>query len=331
MVRIGIMSFAHVHAPSYASCLKSLENVEFVGVADPVEARGRAAAESFGVRYFPDYDALLGAHPDAVVICSENVNHKDIALAAAKAGCHVLCEKPIATTVEDARAMIDACSRANVKLATAFPVRNAPPILRAREIVRNGDIGKVLAINGTNRGKMPGGWFVDPALAGGGAVMDHTVHVTDLMRWFLDQEVTTVYAEIGTRIYDIPVDDCGVLNMKFSGGVFATLDASWSRPQSFPTWGDVTMEIVGTEGVLYVDAFAQSFIAYDGRQKGVALRHWGDNMDLLMVKSFVKAVEEGGPVFATGEDGMHAMAVALGAYRSSKLGRPVELKEILGQ
>ena len=87
-------------------------------------------------------------------------------------------------------------------------------------------------------------------LSGGGAVLDHTVHVIDVWRWMLEEEVVKVYAESGQLFYpDINIDESGLLSVEFQGGAFGTLDTSWSRPNnSFPTWGDVTMEIVGEKG-----------------------------------------------------------------------------------
>ncbi len=110
---------------------------------------------------------------------------------AAQHGVHVLCEKPIATTLEDARAMIASCERAQVKLMIAYPpVRYNTPVLRVKEMVERGAVGEVLAIRGTNHGRLPGGWFVEPELSGGGAVLDHTVHVIDLIRWIFQKSLS---------------------------------------------------------------------------------------------------------------------------------------------
>src|SRR5262249_18408312 len=152
-----------------------------------------------------------------------------------------------------------------------------------------GKIGKVLAIRGTNRGRCPFDWFVQPALSGGGAVIDHTVHVTDLMRWLLGSEVKEVYAEISNGINGREFYDCGFLTMQFENGVFATLDTSWSRPKSFPIWGDVTMAVVGEGGTLTLDMFSQNLVHYSDKTGGVSWDGWGSNVDLLMVQAFTEA------------------------------------------
>ncbi|MDI6784454.1 MAG: Gfo/Idh/MocA family oxidoreductase, partial [bacterium] len=256
---------------------------------------------------------------------SENVHHKKLTVMAAKAGKHVLCEKPISVSVKDAQVMIDACEKNSVQLMTAFPCRFAPPVARVKQMIEEGKIGKILAINGTNHGRMPGGWFIEKKLSGGGAVMDHTVHVADLMRWFTKAEFVEVYAEIDTRFYDFKIDDCGTLSMKMNSGAFATLDPSWSRTNVYPTWGDVTMHIIGTDGVIWLDTFNQKMALYNKDDVRPNWLYWGSNMDLDMVKAFIEAVENNKPVPVTGYDGLKAMEVALGAYQSAKKKAPVKL------
>ena len=88
------------------------------------------------------------------------------------------------------------------------------------------------------------------SLSGGGAATDHIVHIMDLIRWILKDEVKSVYAELDTRFYDIDVEDCGMVTLELESGVIVSIDPSWSRPQTFPTWGDAIMNFVGTKGNL---------------------------------------------------------------------------------
>lgn len=330
-MKIGILSFAHMHAYSYAACIRRLAGVKLAGLADRNRARGSRLARSYRTKYFPDYRDLLATDVNAVIITSENALHKEMALAAAQAGKHILCEKPIATNRADALAMIAASAEHGVKFQMAFPCRFATPIRRAKELIESAALGQVYAINGTNHGKMPGGWFTDKRRAGGGAVMDHTVHVVDLQRWMLNAEVSKIYAEIDTRFHDIGVEDCGVLSMEFDNGVFATLDPSWSRPKTFPFWGDVTMQIVGEKGTLFVDAFKQVVAVYTDSKQGHYFSHWGDNMDMEMVKHFLTCIRENRPPSPDGTDGLRALEVALAAYRSAKKRAVVSLQELWPQ
>ena len=139
--------------------------------------------------------------------------------------------------------------------------------------MRGGAIGTPLMVKATNPGRMPPGWFSDPALAGGGATMDHTVHVADMLRWIFEREIVSVYAEIDARIHPgLPTDDIGLLLLDLDGGLSASLDASWSRAKTWPTWGGVTMEVIGTNGVLALDAFNQNVQLFDDRDRPVSSR-----------------------------------------------------------
>jgi predicted dehydrogenase len=323
-VRVAMLSFAHGHAGSYAQILAQLPTAEIVVIADDDEVRGRDAAGRFGVAFTSDYrEALARDDVDAVVICSENARHAELTIAAAKAGKHVLCEKPLATTMADAEAMIAACAEAAVKLQTAFPVRFSAPAVAFRDAIRAGRVGTPLAVIARNPGTCPMGWFVDPDLAGGGAVMDHTVHVIDVLRHVFDAEVTEVYAEADTRIYDIPVDDTGLVMFRMSNGLRGSLDTSWSRPKNWPIWGGVEIEVIGDKGALKLDAFNDTLeiAEIDGPSyTWQAVEHSGDPE---MVAAFIDAVQRDAPVPVTGEDGMRAMQVALAAYESVRTHEPV--------
>ncbi len=323
--RLGIMSFAHLHAFSYAACCRDLPQVDFVGVWDDDAERGAQMAAQYGTTFFADAAELL-ARVDGVIVTSENAHHHRDVLAAAAAGVHVLCEKPIAVSVPQAQEMIERCAAAGVKLMIAFPCRYSAAYQAALAAVRAGELGELVSIMGTNRGRNPGGWFNDVRLAGGGAVMDHTVHVVDLMRTFLGQEVVKVYAEIDTRLdRSLQCDDCGILSMTFAGGCVATLDASWSRPPHYPIWGDVTMTIVGTGGNIWLDLFSEHVDYYANAERSYTWASYGDNLDELMVLDFVRCVTTDAPPPITGYDGLKAMEVALGAYRSAQTGKPVAL------
>jgi predicted dehydrogenase len=325
-MKIGILSCDHMHAESYTESLKHIEKVEIAGIAEEDEKKGKDFAQRHGIRYFKDYgDMLSDKSVDAVLICSANSKHAKMTIDAAKAKKHIIVEKPIATTIEDAQKMIDACKENKVKLMVSFPVRYAPPIRRMKEIVDNGKLGEIIGISATNHGTMPGGWFIEKNLAGGGAIMDHTVHVVDILRWILKSEVKEVYAKMGTLIHDIPVEDCGLISMKFENEIFATLDASWSRPKSFPTWGDVTFEIAGTKGSMSVDTFAQHGMLYSDEIAYSKNLYWGDDMDYLMLKDFVRCIHDDMPEPVTGKDGLEALRVALKAYESVKKDKVVKV------
>ncbi len=319
------MSFAHIHAHSYAACLKQLPDVEFVGIADDDNERAKQVAEQLGVKAFASYEDMLATDVQGVIVCSENINHRKHVVLAAQHGKHILCEKPLATSLEDAAAMIEVCKRANVQLQTAFPCRFHPAFIELKKSVNDGNLGKLLAIKGTNQGQCPWLWFVKKEMSGGGAVIDHTVHVVDLIRSMTGAEPVRVYAEIDNRMYGQDFDDTGVLTIDFSNDMFVSLDASWSRPKSFATWGNVKMEVIGTEGMADMDMFAQKIDGFYDESMSFRYEYWGDNIDLALCASFAKSIAEDVPVPITGEDGARALAVALAAYESAATGKAVEI------
>ncbi|HEX5324302.1 MAG TPA: Gfo/Idh/MocA family oxidoreductase [Capsulimonadaceae bacterium] len=326
--RIAILSFAHMHAYSYVTAMTRRDDVTFVGIWDEDPARGQAQAQEHGTRFYENLDSLLSEKLDGIMVCSDNAGHQHLVEKAASAGpAAILCEKPISTTLEGARAMIAACEKAGVFLGIAFPCRYSPAFEKARIAVKEGQLGDILAIRATNHGVCPFGWFVEKERSGGGAVIDHTVHVADLNRRLLGKEAVEVYAETGNGFYHQEWEDTGFLTVTYQGGIFTTLDTSWSRPRkSFPTWGDVTMEIVGTGGVISIDMFSQALTLYSEKAGRSQLVGWGSNTDAGLVNDFLaRARGEETETLASGYDGLKALEVALAAYRSADAKQPVSL------
>jgi UDP-N-acetylglucosamine 3-dehydrogenase len=324
-MKLGIMSFAHLHAYSYADVVGKLPGVELVGIADMDEDRGRQAANRFNTQYYQSYEKLLEADIDSVIITATNRDHRELTEMAAGAGKHILCEKPIATSLEDARIMEKVTREAGVKFQMAFPCRYIPAVQRLKSQYECGELGRILAIRGTNRGRMPGGFFIDPEAAGGGAVIDHTVHLVDLVRWVFQTEFREVYCEMDRHFHDIPTEDCGLLTLELSNGAFMTLDPSWSRPDCFYTWGDLYMQVVATEKVTEVDMMRQSLERISLDEPNYQWEFWGDNSDYHLVKEFVDIIREDREPSITALDGIRALEVALGAYESARTGQPVKL------
>lgn len=329
-LRLAILSFAHLHAESYAHQLKTLPDIDFIGIADDDPARGQHFAGVYDVPFFPSYEALLAEQPDGVIICSENVRHRPLVELAAAAGVHTMCEKPLATTLEDGQAMLSACEEAGIILMTAFPMRFSAPILEVKSLLERGELGNILAVNSVNQGQMPKryrDWFVDKELAGGGSVFDHTVHLADILRWYLHSEVIEVYAQTNRIMHhnEVEVETAGLLLITFDNGTFASIDCSWSRPLNYPSWGGLALDIIGQKGVVTVDAFDQNLTMYSNRDEHPVWLPWLSDPDGAMVREFVSAIREQRSPRVSGYDGYKAMEVALAAYRSAELGAPVSL------
>lgn len=320
-LRIGLLSFAHVHAPGLVSLLKAL-GATVIG-ADHDQHRGQKQAVASGIEFVDSYSELLTRSLDGVVICSENSEHRRLAELAAAAGAYVLTEKPLALSISDGKAMIAASAAAGVGLMTAFPMRFSLPIARAARLVQSQQLGTIAAISGTNPGTCPGGWFAQPELSGGGSIIDHTVHVADLMCWLTGAVPTKVYAQVNSLIApEHGVETGGLVSVHFSDGSFGTIDASWSRLPHYPAWGGLTLEIVGTDGVLSLDPFGDQLLATSDSTRQL---RFGVDPNRAMLVEFLTSIKERRAPRPSGHDGLLATAIALAAYRSAKENAAVDV------
>jgi predicted dehydrogenase len=326
-VRLGVLSTAHHHAELYAATLESLDDAELVAVADEVDDRGQSFADSHGIDYQSADDVL--ERVDAAVVCAANVDHGPWVRQAATAGVDVLCEKPLAPTGDEAAELVRVCESAGVALGVAMPVRFSEPIRQAKAAVDEGAVGDLKAVVGTNllQKMAVGTWFTDPDLSGGGAILDHSVHVVDLARWFVGQEVREVYTETDTRFSDIEVEDVDVLSMELGDGTIFTHDGSWRQPEEWNFWGDVTLRLIGTNGVVEVDCFDQVLTRTrdSSDDPGIDSVFWGTDINEGLVGDFVDAVANNRPPAVTGTDGLREVRVVDAAYESADTGEPVSV------
>jgi len=336
-VGIGVISFAHrAHAISYSSALSKMEGVSLIGIYDEDPGRGQQYANQFETTFYSKLEQLLGREDiQGVIICSPTSLHRHLVSAAAQAGKHILCEKPIATNMVDAQAMIAAVNSAGVLLQIPFVCRFYPMVQAARKLVQSGEIGRVLGVVGGNRGRPPLApvypeWITDPVQAGGGALLDHSVHVTDAMRFIFEAEVKSVFAEKSIfRAPGLAVEDCGLISLTFQNGIIGTVDPSWSIPENNPYHYDFYLRILGEKGTINLDDTRQALTMVSDRpdQKAVSVQPIGVDVDLEMVRHFIRCMRLGENLFpaASGEDGLRALEIALAAYESANKHEPVNL------
>jgi predicted dehydrogenase len=217
---------------------------KLAALSDPVKDRVEALGKKYGCPAFTDYKEMLKkADIDAVVVCGPNSLHASMTLDALNAGKHVLCEKPMATTREDAKSMIRAAEKNKKFLMIGLNQRLMPPHVRAKEILDSGKLGKALAFRTAFKHPGPEGWSVDGSKSWffqkGAAFMGVTgdlgVHKADLMRWLLGQEFAEVGGIIATldkRGADgklIELDDNAYLTLKTDAGVIGSMILSWTN------------------------------------------------------------------------------------------------------
>jgi predicted dehydrogenase len=332
---VAILGCAHTqHAWSYARALTSSPTARLVGVFDDVPELAGPIASDFGAHVYTDAAALVDLPDvDAVVVCSPTVRHRALVELAAERGLHVLCEKPIATTLDDARAIVAACERSGVQLQMAFVTRFLPVVQQTRAAILAGDLGDIIAMVAGNRGRPPlppsyPPWITDPAQSGGGALIDHSVHLTDVMRHLSAREVVRVAAEAGSRLWDCGVDDVALLSLVFDDGAVASLDPSWSVPAGNPWDYDFYLRIVGTHGSLSFTDLAESVrLVSSSAGGGLRLVPFGIDVDAALIEAFVASVR-GTQLLspcADGVDGLRALEVALAGYAAADRAEAVSL------
>src|SRR5262245_23166881 len=242
----GILSTGRHPDVKVAPAMSAAASGELVAVYSRDQERANAFAERHGARaaYSKLADLLGDSRVDGVFVCSPNALHAEHVVQAAQAGKHVLCEKPMATTIADSVRMVQACRSAGVKLGVAFNLRQHPAHRRAREIVARGVLGRVVLAQGQwafgvrgRDGSPPRNalnqWWDAAELIGGASTMMGTgVHVVDLMRFVLDQEVSEVTAVTDGQTAEKPLEQIACLTLRFSGGTLGQVTASRLLPDS---------------------------------------------------------------------------------------------------
>ncbi len=258
-IRWGLAGCGWVARDYVAPALRAAPSAALVALCDPdAKAMQRIAAATPNVAAVAEMDAMLGADIDAVYVATPNHLHRALVERAARAGKHVLCEKPMATNLADARAMVEVCAESNVVYATAFDQRFHAAHEQLRAMIADGELGEITLARAHYACWTPpswkpdsddgshDNWRIDPQRAGGGAFIDLAPHGLDLTQMLLDSPLQEVACLMQRRVFDYPVDDGAALIGKFENGALLTLNVAYNCPDNFPRR---TLEIVGTRGM----------------------------------------------------------------------------------
>src|SRR3954453_17849870 len=217
-VRLGVIGVG-IMGSNHARVLADLSGVKVVGIADPGASHRGLLAQIVGCEVCDDVEELLGLDIDAAVIAAPTHLHHDIALACIKRGVHVLVEKPIASNIEEGRAIVAAAERAGVTLMVGHVERFNPAVQAIKEAIKGEDI---LSIAITRVGPFP------PRMSNVGVVIDLAVHDIDLIRWFTDSEITEVQPQLKSAIAER--EDIALLQFRTASGVLAQINTNWLTP-----------------------------------------------------------------------------------------------------
>jgi predicted dehydrogenase len=336
---LGAGFIADIHMESYHRFIPEVDVVA-------VYARNAEKAKAFSSKYhIPNWyddieDAIQKSGCEVVDICLPNYQHGSATLKAAAAGKHVIIEKPLAMTLEEADAMVEECKKAGVKLMYAEELCFAPKYERVRQLVKEGAIGEIYMLKQSEKHSGPHtDWFYDINFAGGGVLMDMGCHAFGWFRWMLNNaRATSVYATMSTVLHKgrTKGEDNSVVIVEFENGVTAVAENSWAKHGGM----DDRSEVHGTGGVVYADLFmGNSAISYSKSGYGYAMEKADTTIGWSFtvfeevfnqgypheLKHFIECVRQNKEPFVTGEDGRAVLEIIYAAYASAAQGRKISL------
>ncbi len=355
-MRIGMISWAHVHAEFRAKALSEIPGTHIVAIADDNVARGEDAAKRFGVpNFYSDWRKLVERDDlDVVFIHSENNRHAEQAALVAQSGKDIFCEKPMTTTLEDADMMLEAVRKAGVQLTVAFVSRFGQEAERAKRIVDTGVLGNIITaraiigLAGVEEIGCPpemARWIEDPVQGGGGAWIDEGTHSVDLLRWMIG-EVACVSAITNKLVKKhLQVEDQAVGWLQFRNGALGEVNTSWSLAIDIGMRNAI--ELYGSKGTLFLETTSRApkvelyTTGLSPELNGWVSPHilpattephdyksWPPHVHHYKreVSAFVDKYMRGVPPYGpSGEDGRAVLEIMLAGYQSTKEGKVVEL------
>lgn len=336
VVGCGNISQAHIHA------INNTEGALLAASVDVAEERARAVAEAAGCQWFTSVEAMLAeADVDVVNICTASGLHMEPAVAAAKAGKHVIVEKPLEVTLERCDAIIDACEKNGVLLGGVFQSRFLPANSLVKQATEDGVFGRLLLGEATVKWYRPKSYFGDAKwrgtwrFDGGGALMNQGIHQVDLLQWIMGP-VVSVQAATRRLVHEsIEVEDLAVALLQFSNGALGVLEASTGIVPGYPK----RLEVHGSQGgaILEDGILVHNHGIPEGPELKVAQQKLGpistssDPMAMSFlgherqIADFVRAIRSGASPAITGREARKAVEIVTAVYESARTGSSVKL------
>ncbi|MCZ7525080.1 MAG: Gfo/Idh/MocA family oxidoreductase [Acidimicrobiia bacterium] len=302
-------------AQAYVQLFEDLVDARVVAVADVRHDAAVSAAESLGARAYPSYAALVGAESlDGVVVCTPPVTHHEICGFFLDRGLPVLCEKPLTTDLASARDLVARAERSETLLTMASKFRYVEDLVTAKSIVGSGLLGEVILFENVFASRVPmaGRWNANPAVSGGGVLIDNGTHSVDIARYLLGP-ISEVMAVEGKRVQGLPVEDTAQLFLRSAEGVMGTVDLSWSIDKALDSY----VNVYGSHGTIQV-GWRQSRYRQASSPDWVVFGSGYDKLGSMrrQVEDFCRGVRGAGPILIGTDDALASVAVIETAYAS---------------
>ena len=320
------------------------ENSKLVAVMDADKKITEEVAKEYNVKaYFREKDLIRDKDIDAVYIATPVYLHAKQTIVALEAGKNVLCEKPMALTVKDCEKMIKTAEKYKKKLGIGYFMRFHAYHQRFKEMVKNGDLGKIVLLRGQLScwyPKMEGAWRQNPKLGGGGSLIDMGNHCLDTLEYILDSRVKELSCFTASLVQDYPAEDSALLSVKFANGALGMVDAFFSiadnssknRLEIYGSRGSILAE--GTIGqlptgkaVAYLEKETKGYAAEQKREESTAeeIKPSLINGYQREIEAFAEAIEKDSEPPISGEDGLWSQKIVLAAYKSAKTGKRIKI------
>lgn len=337
-IHIGIWGGGGI-SDTHAKAASQIDDVAIVAVGGANPAKVKAIADRYGAAPFGEIEAMVRHRPlDLVMIGTPSGLHADACIIAARAGLHVLVEKPLDVTTARVDAVIAACVAASVKLGVFFQDRFAPDMVRLKAAIDEGALGRPLLGSARVKWWRPteyysaSRWRGKASLDGGGAVMNQGIHTVDLLLW-LWGDVKQVFARQAAALHSIEVEDTLVATLEFANGALATFEATTAAFPGYPR----QIELSGTEGTIIVQQDRihsadlrtprPDLVGGEGSTNAAASSAVVSDVrgHKAVIEDFLRAIKDGSEPRCNGGEGRRSVALVEALYRSAKTGEPVTL------
>ena len=319
-LNIGVIGLGAI-GQKHCEALARVERAKLVSVSDVNEQVLSKTAKTFGAKPFKDYEEMLAnSSLDAVIVATPDEIHTEPCISAAKAGKHILVEKPIATTIQDAQAIIVAAENAKVKLMVGFSLRFDLHYMTVKKMVADGQLGDLISVFARRLNIIT---QADRINGRCGVLHFLGIHDFDALRWIIGSEPVSIYTEESTSVpKKYPQDNESFSIIRFANGVRACAHIGWNLPLQHLGGRDFKFDIMGTKGALYLDQMRQGIEVYSATLSKFPSVNSGLYIE---DRAFVDCVLDDTPSPSTGADGLAALKMVMGAVKSIETGLPVKL------
>ena len=319
-LKFGLVGAGSI-AQAYAQAFGTSETARLVAIADLRTSSARALAEGVGCRSYNSYQDMASSETelDAVVVCTPPVTHPEISIYFLERKVHVLCEKPLSIDTASARVMLDKAKENGVTLTMATKFRYVEDVVRAKSIVTSGILGEIVLFENafTSRVDMSSRWNSDPAISGGGVLIDNGTHSVDLMRYFLGPLADVQVVE-GKRSQGLAVEETVHIFVRSTRGVMGAIDLSWSINKEL----DSFLNIYGTQGAVTV-GWKESKYRQSSSSDWVVFGKGYDKVEAFrnQINNFSRAIAGEESLLVTPEDALASVEVVEAAYAALRENR----------